>query len=275
MEGLTPALKAIFESGEVLHPDAPAINPLFQRHVAGYRLALEHVRDREVLDVGIGEGYGMNMLAEVARSVTALEFTPELAEYAAAKYARPNLRVLQGRAEQLPFPDESFDVVTSFQLIEHVPEYPRFIAEARRVLRPGGVMLTVTPNRRMMLSGVNPYHFTEFDPQELGAAMRPYFPAVEVLGLFGSERYLRLKGDEQGLAKKILAWDVLNLRRRLPRALIKPIYRLAFLYINRNTDDLEAKAGYTITPEDFFVAGENLERALEAITIARKGEAQP
>jgi ubiquinone/menaquinone biosynthesis C-methylase UbiE len=271
MDELSPELQAIFSSGEVLHPAAADINPLFQRHVAGYRFCEPYCRDRVVLDVGTGEGYGAHFLAQTARQLFGLEYAAVLAGHARSRYRRPNLAFARGQAEHLPFPNETFETVVSLQLIEHLPHYRSFLEEARRVLRPGGVLVTVTPNRRTMLSGVNPYHYTEFDPAELGRAMRPYFAETEVFGLFGSERYLALKQAEQGLARQILALDFLRLRRFLPRWLLAWPYRWAFGLVNRSTSDRERTAGLQITPEDFTIGLENLEQALEAITVCRKG----
>ena len=272
MEVLSPELQKIFASGEVLHPETPGINPLFQRHVAGYHVCEPYCVEKAVLDVGTGEGYGTSHIAKVAKSVQGLEFAHPLVEHANSRYGSKKLSYMQGKAEVLPFEEYTFDTVISLQLIEHLPDYKVFIKEAYRVLKPGGTMVTVTPNKHRMLSGVNPYHFTEFDPPQLGKAMEEFFPHVEVLGLFGSKRYLALKSDEQAFAKKILAIDFLNLRRFVPRSLIRLPYRLAFEAVNKNTDSKEHEVGVEITPDDFFISSDNLKDALEAITICNKPE---
>ena len=131
-------------------------------------------------------------------------------------------------------------------------------------------MITITPNPRMMLAGINPYHFKEFEPYELDAAMKAVFPTVETLGLFGSARYMALKEKEQAFARKILAIDFLNLRSKLPRSVIAIPYRLAFLLVNKKTEQRKDESGVTITGEDFFISKENLPNALESITVATK-----
>src|SRR6185503_18637707 len=100
----------------------------------------------------------------------------------------------------LPFPDGSFASVLSVQSLEHVPDPDRVLAEAARVLEPGGVAVFVTPNRLTLGRAdeiIDPYHHVEFDADELRALCESRFEAVELHGLFGSERYMELFDEER------------------------------------------------------------------------------
>jgi SAM-dependent methyltransferase len=100
---------------------------------------------REILEVGGGQS-GLTALLYPEAEVTNLDFDPSFAD------APPNRRLrttfVCGDATALPFDDQSFDAVTMFDLIEHVPDDRAAMAEALRVLRPGGYLLVSTPHTR-------------------------------------------------------------------------------------------------------------------------------
>lgn len=263
------AESSIDVTGEVISPDHDNITPLFMRHMAAYGFFRRHVEGAKVLEIGFGEGYGTYYLSEAAREITGVDVSLSLVEHAKAKYFRDNLFFVKGDATALPFPDASFEVAVSSQVLEHVKDYMHFLREVHRVLKPGGKAMFATPNRRMMIDGVNPYHFKEFSAAELAAALSKVFRSVEVAGLTGSERYTRLKAAEQGFARKILALDFLRLRRFLPRAVLKPLYRRAYETVNKRTEGLAREAG-EITIDDFSVTTEDPGKGLDLIGVCLK-----
>ncbi len=162
-------------------------------HLATYRFALPYAEGRDVLDLGCGTGYGAEELARVARRTVGVDVSEEAIAYATAHCAEDGLTfaVIDPVAPgaPLPFADASFDVVTSFQVIEHVPDPGAYLDEAARVLRPSGVLLCVTPDRTLRLfprqRPWNEFHVTEFSPEQLAALLRPRFAAVELAGMTG------------------------------------------------------------------------------------------
>lgn len=94
----------------------------------------------DVLDVGCGQGIDLARFAQAGAHVTGIDLTPRHVELARAHLAALNLdgEVVNGDAEQLPFPDASFDRVTSNGVLHHTPDLPAALREIRRVLRPGG-----------------------------------------------------------------------------------------------------------------------------------------
>jgi SAM-dependent methyltransferase len=150
-------------------------------HLHRYLLAREWCRDKDVLDVASGEGYGTALLAQVARSAIGVEIAPDAVAHAASSYARENLTYLQGDARALPVPDASRDVVISFETIEHFAEHQRFLSEVRRVLRPGGLFVASTPDRDNYSptgSPVNTFHVKEMTAAEFEGLLRSSFAAV-------------------------------------------------------------------------------------------------
>ena len=100
-----------------------------------------------MLDVASGEGYGTALLAQVAGSAVGVEIDPDTVTAARAEFQRPNLRYEQGDARALPVPDDSIDVVVSFETLEHLAEHDVFLSELRRVLRLDGLLIISTPDR--------------------------------------------------------------------------------------------------------------------------------
>jgi SAM-dependent methyltransferase len=161
-------------------------------HLHRYLLAREWCRDKDVLDVASGEGYGTALLAQVARSAIGVEIAPDAVGHASEAYRAANLRYVAGDARVIPCADAAFDVVTSFETIEHFAEQNRFLDEVRRVLRPGGQLIISTPDRDNYSpseSPANPYHVRELTAVEFDALLRTHFAEVSVLlqrPIFGS-----------------------------------------------------------------------------------------
>jgi SAM-dependent methyltransferase len=102
----------------------------------------ERARGR-VLDDGCGLGLYLQRLAAQARVACGLEFDTERARQAEAS----GLHVARAAAERLPFPPDSFDLILSHEVLEHVADDRRALEEITRVLRPGGRAVVFVPNR--------------------------------------------------------------------------------------------------------------------------------
>ena len=156
---------------------------LWNEHVARYAFAARLARLKRVLDTGCGAGYGSAELARVALSVTGLDLAAEAIGEARARYTLPNLRLVQGDGNALPFRPGSFDLVVAFELIEHLDNWGGFLEEVRRVLAPSGQAILSTPNKLYYTasrgkSGPNPYHVHEFEFDEFRAELERVFPHV-------------------------------------------------------------------------------------------------
>ncbi len=169
-------------TGERTLPGVPAENYWFRRHVNAYRFAARLVRGR-ILDVGCGEGYGAAALAGSGGRVIAFEYDAAAAAHAAVTH--PGLSVAVADGCHLPVADGSLESVVAMQVLEHLYCADRFVASCRRALRPGGVLVITTPNRRTFSpDGTrNPFHVYEYEAEELRALLRVHFDEVRVLGL--------------------------------------------------------------------------------------------
>lgn len=150
-------------------------------HLNRYLLAKPYCAGKRVLDVACGEGYGGYMLAERwgAEHVVAVDVSAEALATARDKFASPRITYQVGDAQALmeTFEADSFDLVVSFETIEHVPDPRALLQGIQHVLRPGGVVLISCPNDWWYYPTEdqgNPYHqrkytFDEF--RELAEAV--------------------------------------------------------------------------------------------------------
>ena len=189
---------------------------LFAWHKARYEFSLPVVKGRRVLDVGSGEGYGAALLAEHAQEVVGVDYSPAAVEHATATYRLPNLSFRIAEATELPDELENFDVVTCFEVIEHITDAAGLVRNLRRALRPGGVLVLSTPIRLVdvlfeQVGGRDPYeyHVNVLSPADLRRLVRPHFGHVSLYGQ-------SIRGSV--LHSVFKALDVLNLRHRLVRS---------------------------------------------------------
>ena len=133
-------------------------------HLHRYLLARHLTRGLDVLDIASGEGYGSAFLAQTSRSVVGVETDPVSVGHARSSYVFENLRFVEGSAQSIPLDDHSVDCVVSFETLEHFYDQEQFLAEIRRVLRPGGKLIVSSPDRDIYSQQgrpSNPYHVRE------------------------------------------------------------------------------------------------------------------
>lgn len=195
-------------------------NFVFQRSLLAYHAAAERIAG-DVLEIGTGSGYGIEVVAPRARRFVTVDKhvpAPELLQL-------PNVEFRQAEVPPLGFPDGSFDSVISFQVIEHIRRDGDFVCEIARVLRPGGRFIVTTPNAPMSLTR-NPWHVREYTAEELRRLLAGSFSTVETLGVFGDEKVMDYYEENRRSVRRITRFDVLDLQHRLPRRLLQLPYDL-------------------------------------------------
>jgi len=144
-----------------------------------------------VLDLGCNNGYGTLFLAEAGLHVIGVDVSTKLLDQARSRSPSHRTRFLAVDGQRLPFAAGSFDLVTSFQVIEHIADTAPYLGEISRVLKPGGVAMFSTPNAALRLDpGMTPwniFHVREFRAAELQEVLAPWFGEVQVRGLYGEE----------------------------------------------------------------------------------------
>jgi SAM-dependent methyltransferase/GT2 family glycosyltransferase len=147
-------------------------------HYHRYLFSLQFCAGQSVLDIASGEGYGSALIASVARQVTGVDISPQAVDHANRNYGSRNLSFRVGDVCAIPAADASFDVVVSFETIEHVTSHVEFLEEIRRVLKPGGILLMSSPNKDVYSAAgeaANPFHLKELNAQEFQDLLISHF----------------------------------------------------------------------------------------------------
>lgn len=158
-----------------------------QEHMARYMFAAQFVRGHVVLDAGCGTGYGAAYLARRgATRVFGVDIAAEAIEYSTIHYQNDKTVFSVMDCANLGFPDETFDVVVSLEVIEHMGDAERYLSEMRRVLKADGVFILSTPNKTVHSpnsdSPLTPFHFEEYTIAGLEEKLSVYFPVVALFG---------------------------------------------------------------------------------------------
>jgi SAM-dependent methyltransferase len=182
-------------TGERTIPGLAEENYWFRRHEVVYERLAGRCADRDVLEAGCGEGYGADLIADVASRVIGLDYDESAVTHVRARY--PRVEMLHGNLAELPLADAAVDVVVNFQVIEHLWDQRQFVAECFRVLRPGGALLISTPNRITFSPGrdtpINPFHTRELNAAELTELLTSAgFTVESMLGVFHGRRLVEL-----------------------------------------------------------------------------------
>lgn len=224
----------------------PEDNPpeFFAKHLSAYHFLKKDSAGKSILEVGFGDGYGMHYLADAATQVAGVDIAPENIPLAQRKYSAPNLKFLRFDGYKFPFPDESFDIVCTFQVIEHIPlnRMVEWLTEIKRVMKKDGRFYVSTMNLATAMKPGSPYtknqdHEKEFTAPELKELLKSVFAEVESSGLHCSPKhkvYKRLK--KWGLSK----WAPVK------------------------------KHFATVTVQDFYVSPNNIEKSLDLYAICGK-----
>src|SRR5690606_30463031 len=178
------------------------------------------------------------------------------------KFLKMNIPPLAG------LDDNKYDVVVSFQVIEHIRDDKLFLKEIARVLKPGGVALITTPNRKMSLTR-NPWHVREYLDHELRDLARQYFHSVEMKGITGNEKVMTYYEQNKKAVQRFTRWDIFNLQYRLPSAILRVPYEIANRWNRNKLQDTDDKLVKEIHHTDYLVT-DKASSALDLLLIARK-----
>lgn len=240
------------------------------RHLVAYRYAASLVAGKHVLDAGCGEGFATRTLADSAASVVGADYHAEAINTARARWQKDGLsfRVLDLAAAE---PDDSFDVVLNFQVIEHILDDRGFVARLSRWLAPGGTLMLTTPNKLQSFSE-NPCHLREYTADELRALLGTVFSEVKLLGVFGNERVVEFDRNRRLAVERILRLDPLGLRHLLPERLLHLAFARLGQAVRRKAHRSVGAA--TIEIDDFTIRGgddlsDDLARATDLVALCK------
>ena len=215
---------------------------LYLLHRKAYEHAAEIASGKSLLDWGCNDGYGMELMRPFVAQIAGLDSaeTAILAAHRRLPDLHSSIRLYDGKG--LPFPPGSFDVITSFQVIEHISDLKTYLLHILEALKSGGIAIFTTPNRKLRLNPGdrpwNPYHVREFAPSDLIELLAQSFSKVELRGLRATPEMefierSRCEASKRG-AKRILPpyWQIRStmitrLKSILPEPVVNRIRRLA------------------------------------------------
>lgn len=156
------------QHGELVHAE----------HLARYRMALPLADSRRVLDAACGTGYGTALMGSVASRAVGVDSDDATIAYARSRYEGCDFVI--GDVASLPFEADAFDLVVSFETIEHVADPERALQEWSRVLADHGILAISTPNKHRYLVE-NEFHRREFFHEEFVDLLSTRFEYVELM----------------------------------------------------------------------------------------------
>ncbi len=154
------------------------LNETTIEHLHRYGAVLCLLKDKDVLDIACGEGYGANIMADYAKTVIGVDIAETIIVKAKSNYIKNNLSYMQGSVESMPISDSSIDIVVSFETLEHHEKHEEMLGEIKRVLRPNGLLIISTPDKStndQRIGYKNIYHFKELYLDEFKELISKYF----------------------------------------------------------------------------------------------------
>ncbi|MEK7728378.1 MAG: class I SAM-dependent methyltransferase [candidate division KSB1 bacterium] len=180
----------LIDTGERMIPPAKnEVSFVFARLRFAYEFAAQYAKQRFVLDVGCGTGYGCKLLAETAAFVCGIDYDDQALRYCRRHFAAKNIAHAQMNAAALGL-HRAFDLAVSFQVIEHVTDAHQFVEQIKRVVKPEGKIIIGTLNvpREKQMEHGNPFHQSEMDYAQFSGLMRAHFSEFEVVGVAYAHR---------------------------------------------------------------------------------------
>jgi len=174
-------------TGERFIPEEVDTNDeMYYEHLNRYVSLEDQISGKIVLDAACGVGYGTNILADSATKVYGIDIDKESISYAQKKYFSDNITFEVASVTKLPYEDNYFDVVVSFETIEHLSrkDQEKFLAEIKRVLKEDGRLIISTPDKTEYSEKIdhnNHFHIKEFYSMEFYNFLNSKFNYVHFL----------------------------------------------------------------------------------------------
>jgi len=186
---------------------------LYLRHLFPYDFAKDKLQKSSfVLDVGCGEGYGTDLLSKYVSRIIGIDVDRNIIKHASDKYKSKNCSFKTYDGIKIPYKDNTFNAVVSFQVVEHISDDAGYISEVYRVLKKNGIFIVTTPNRTYRLMPNqrpwNTSHIREYHHSGFEKLLKNKFSDVNVWGIRGNEEVQRIeirrvRGILSGTPKRI------------------------------------------------------------------------
>lgn len=236
-------------------------------HYQRYQLAKQLVKNKIVLDAACGEGYGSRLLAETAEQVIGLDIDEKVIAKANQKYGSSKLSYISGSIEKLPFKDKVFDVIVSYETIEHVNVMLQesFLNEINRVLKTDGKLIISTPNKAVytdLVKGENKFHIKEFYIEEFITFLKKFFYNIELFFQYPSTGYFITKEEKIAVKSNAIKREEsryiiaicsnIELNNKINREVLTYFDDSMYYFLNTQVHELEKKIAEIKKEADVF-----------------------
>jgi len=162
-------------------------NPWWAEHIHRYQEAekLLNGKGLKILDIACGNGFGSNFLAESGHDVIGADLSEEAVKACTTRYQNQRLQFKVCDGTNLPFKNEFFDAIVSFETIEHTAAFNEMLNEFKRVLKKDGLIFISTPNKTINSPEgviINPFHTQEWEYEGLKTLLSSHFESFELMG---------------------------------------------------------------------------------------------
>lgn len=169
-------------TGERLIPEV--MNEDTFLHLHRYAITFDYIKDKDVIDIACGEGYGSFLMSKYAKNIIGIDIDKNTIDNANSKYVNNNLLYLQGDVSKIPLQSSTIDVVVSFETIEHTTMHDDMMLEIKRVLKPDGLLIMSSPdkyNYSEKRGFRNKFHVKELYLEEFENLIKKYFKYDKML----------------------------------------------------------------------------------------------
>ena len=177
-------------------------------HLERYRFASERASGKDAMDAACGTGYGSDLIGKIAKRVCGVDISQEAVDYAQSNYGNEHVSFVKACVERTPFKEAEFDLIASFETLEHTISPQTAMYEFARVLRPEGEAVVSVPNGW----GHTKNHFFDFNVSMLKSLIESCFESADFYyHNSGGKKHTGPKGigllesDEPGFAECVLA----------------------------------------------------------------------
>ncbi|MCO5232257.1 MAG: class I SAM-dependent methyltransferase [Chitinophagales bacterium] len=253
-------------STEITSETDIAEGPIHHRLKKAYYLAVPYVHG-DLLEVGCGEGRGVEILSPLVKSYTAIDKIIEIEDSIKEKFSD----ILFLNMHIPPFvgiQDNSFDTVVSFQVIEHIEDDLKYLQEIYRVLKPGGMAVITTPNINWTLTR-NPWHVREYTPTELLQLCQKVFQNVTTKGISGNQNVWDYYEQNKKSVAKYKRLDIFGLEKRLPASILRIPYDILNKFNRNQLKKSNEGLVSNIGQKDFFLT-DDLDKSLDLFYLLTK-----
>lgn len=173
---------------------------IYLTHMATYEFAEKYCKNKIVLDFGCGTGYGSYYISKVAKKVIAVDISQEAIDLCKKNYKNENLtfKLIDDLSyKDLKIENETFDVVLSFQVIEHIYDRTKYVSEIKRILKKNGKFICATPDKSLRLlpfqNPWNRWHVYEYGHKEFKLQLDDFFKKTAIFGMSGSRALMDIE----------------------------------------------------------------------------------